>query len=111
MSGLKPYEDIDIVFTGIRAGEKLFEELKMAEEHVRKTYHPKISIVKIDAHLNGQLHQALEQLTRLSADGQVEELYNFLQGFLAEAQLVNRQPAFPREAFPSPVFSQMPESV
>ena len=47
LSGLKPYEDIDIVFTGLRAGEKLFEELDTVEEPVVTTKHPKILIGKI----------------------------------------------------------------
>ncbi len=42
LEGLEPYKDVDIVFTGIRPGEKLFEELLTAEEGVVKTGHEKI---------------------------------------------------------------------
>ncbi len=37
LSGYKPYEDIDIVFTGLRPGEKLYEELLMEEEGLQDT--------------------------------------------------------------------------
>ena len=36
LSGLTPYEDIDIVFTGVRKGEKLFEELEITGENLDK---------------------------------------------------------------------------
>jgi len=52
MSGLIPYKDIDIVFTGLRPGEKLYEELLMDEEGLRKTDNNKIFIgapLKMDA--------------------------------------------------------------
>jgi len=44
LSGLKPFEDIDIVLTGLRPGEKLFEELLLAEEGMTCTSHNKIYI-------------------------------------------------------------------
>jgi len=44
LSGLRPDEDIKIHFTGIRPGEKLYEELNTLEEDTLPTYHEKIKI-------------------------------------------------------------------
>jgi len=46
LSGFRPGEDIEIVFTGPRPGEKLFEELSIEGEDMQRTRHPKISIWK-----------------------------------------------------------------
>lgn len=54
LSGLIPYEEIDIVITGLRPGEKLFEELLIEGEGVIPTTHDKIkalSPVRIDSSL------------------------------------------------------------
>ncbi len=42
LSGYEPYRDIEITFTNVRRGEKLFEELLTAEEGTRATQHEKI---------------------------------------------------------------------
>lgn len=42
LSGLEPHRDVPIEFTGIRPGEKLFEELSLASEDVTRTRHPRI---------------------------------------------------------------------
>jgi len=42
LAGFTPYRDIDIEYTGLRAGEKLHEELFHAEENYSQTVHPKI---------------------------------------------------------------------
>jgi len=47
LSGFKPDEDIEIAFTGIRPGEKLYEELSAESEGVDKTRHPKIFIGRL----------------------------------------------------------------
>jgi hypothetical protein len=44
LSGLEPDKDIKIVYTGLRPGEKLYEELLTAGEEIRSTLHEKIKV-------------------------------------------------------------------
>ena len=44
--GLEPYKDIDIIFTGLRPGEKMFEEILTAEEGTVASKHEKVFIAK-----------------------------------------------------------------
>jgi FlaA1/EpsC-like NDP-sugar epimerase len=46
LSGFEPYRDIDIIITGMRPGEKLYEELLTAEEGVNATFHKRIFVAK-----------------------------------------------------------------
>jgi FlaA1/EpsC-like NDP-sugar epimerase len=63
LSGLEPERDIPIVFTGIRPGEKLFEELLTAEEGVESTAHPSIFKARIkEAFSKDFLFQNVEDL-------------------------------------------------
>jgi len=47
LSGLKEGTDIEIVYTGLRPGEKLFEELLYDKDNMMSTHHPKIMIAKV----------------------------------------------------------------
>lgn len=87
LSGLRPFEDIEIAFTGTRPGEKLFEELAITEESISKTRHPKIFIGKIAAYSEEKVSQALNQLALLSTDGRERELRKYLSELLPEATL------------------------
>jgi FlaA1/EpsC-like NDP-sugar epimerase len=87
ISGLKPYEEIDIIFTGIRPGEKLSEELEMADELVNKTRHPKILIGNLSSYPEARMQQALQQLARYSRQGDEENVRKLLGELLPEAQL------------------------
>jgi FlaA1/EpsC-like NDP-sugar epimerase len=89
LSGLKPFEDIDIVFTGIRPGEKLFEELEVTDECLTKTRHPKIYIGKIASYPEETVSSALERLAFLSANHRDEELRAYLGELLPESRLTD----------------------
>jgi FlaA1/EpsC-like NDP-sugar epimerase len=62
LSGLTPGEDIEIKFTGIRPGEKLFEELATDDENADKTVHPKIFVGKFRAYAWDVVEKGLERL-------------------------------------------------
>jgi len=47
LAGFVPEQDIKIVFSGLRPGEKLYEELLNKKEHTQKTHHPKIMIANV----------------------------------------------------------------
>src|SRR5690606_38589274 len=47
LAGLEEGKDIEIVYTGLRPGEKLYEELLNDAEKVLPSYHPKISIAQV----------------------------------------------------------------
>ncbi|MDO4261018.1 MAG: nucleoside-diphosphate sugar epimerase/dehydratase, partial [Eubacteriales bacterium] len=66
LSGLKPYEDIDIEFTGLRPGEKLYEELLMNEEGLRSTDNELIHIGKPIEFDEERFTRQLDELDELS---------------------------------------------
>ena len=65
LSGFVPYEDIDIEFTGLRPGEKLYEELLMAEEGLKETEHSLIHIGKPLAFDEEEFLQELNELKKV----------------------------------------------
>ena len=69
LSGYKPDEEIPIVVTGIRPGEKIFEELLTAEEGSSATKWEKIFISKTDNHLNRSVvEERIRALERIFAE-------------------------------------------
>ncbi len=85
--GLKPFDDIDIVFTGMRPGEKLFEELNTEGENITKTRHPKIFIGTINTYDDRVVVSALEKFEALGKLGREPELRAFFNEFLPEARV------------------------
>jgi len=63
LSGLEPDEDVAVVFTGLRPGEKLHEELVGDEEEVTATHHERIKVLRP----NGSRPQLGEWLPKLQA--------------------------------------------
>ncbi|MFQ5527090.1 MAG: polysaccharide biosynthesis protein [Thermoanaerobaculia bacterium] len=95
LSGFKPEQDIPIVFTGLRPGEKLHEELELSGEAIDRTSHPKVFIGRLEAHPRGQLDRALTTLRELVQRGEDDECRVFLADFLPEAVLRRHAPPEP----------------
>ncbi|MGB7068700.1 MAG: nucleoside-diphosphate sugar epimerase/dehydratase [Pyrinomonadaceae bacterium] len=87
LSGLVPYEDIDIVFTGIKKGEKLFEELEITGEDLVKTRHPKIFIGKIAKYGPNEVAGILNGLKEAVQDNSDQRVRQLLNQFLPEAAI------------------------
>jgi FlaA1/EpsC-like NDP-sugar epimerase len=77
LSGLEPDKDIKIEFTGLRPGEKLYEELLMAEEGLQATKHKKIYIAQPVDYDIRLLKEELEKL-RFILLGNGDEIVDFL---------------------------------
>ena len=79
LSGLEPNRDIKIVFTGLRPGEKLYEELLMSEEGLEDTVHKKIHVGKPTFEDMNSLTIKLEQLRKLLEVDDIKELKRQMQ--------------------------------
>jgi FlaA1/EpsC-like NDP-sugar epimerase len=72
LSGLTVGSDIDIKFTGIRPGEKLYEEMFFSAENVIPTDHPKVLRARGGLVADG-VHKRIETLTRAAEQGEDDE--------------------------------------
>jgi len=93
LSGLEPYKDIKIKFSGLRPGEKLFEELFSEDEPMMPTHNPKISIAKIaDSDFETiyfRIDKILGTLYNLSEKRVIREMQDIVPGYRSKLELVN----------------------
>jgi FlaA1/EpsC-like NDP-sugar epimerase len=97
LSGLKIHKDIEIVYTGLRQGEKLFEELVLDDEHFVHTKHQKIFVLKNGKYRSMQngsesnnsykdLQEHIEQLRQFALIGDSDEIRRGLKIVVPEFQ-------------------------
>jgi len=80
LHSLEPEKDIDIEITGLRPGEKLFEELLNAEEGVMETEHEEIFKANCSRKLtSGELDEKISQLFNLFKDDDTEAIRKLLK--------------------------------
>jgi len=96
LSGKKPGEEIEIVYTGLRAGEKLYEELLHESEMLAGTRHPKILLARSRSVDLAEINVALDELAGASATADDRRLYGLLCQLVPEHQ--SRRPAEPPRA-------------
>lgn len=85
LSGLQPERDIEIVYTGLRPGEKIEEVLFNEAESYTLTAHEKIFVVTEAMPIeSGALQWGVQKLIRLAQDGEIEHLWDAIQALAPE---------------------------
>ena len=84
LAGLEPGRDVEVVFTGLRPGEKLFEELKLDGENIKPTPHEKIRVFEGGTVAFEQVRAWLEDLSSLVDARNVHELVAKLVAIVPE---------------------------
>ncbi|MCC6457205.1 MAG: polysaccharide biosynthesis protein [Caldilineaceae bacterium] len=85
LSGLKEGGDIDIEFTGMRPGEKMYEDLFLPGEDYRTTGHPKVRIaVNAGRYVPRDLHEQVLELGRAAQSDQRDRILQLLRRLVPE---------------------------
>ena len=88
LSGLEPGVDIKIAYTGLRPGEKLYEELFSNNEPQLPTYHPKINIAKVSdldpLKVNESIESLLARLYDLSGKEVIQEMQKIVPEYISK---------------------------
>ena len=94
LAGYIPHKEIKIVYTGLRPGEKLFEELLTSAENSTDTHHPKIKIAQVEQYdlrtSIGNLDQLLAIAQTMEGEATVAKMKEIVPEFRSPEE-VNRQ--------------------
>lgn len=84
LAGLVPEKDIKIEFSGLRPGEKLYEELFNDSEVTEKTSHEKINIAKVRQYKLEEILPQLENMISLARENQVIDVVRCMKQLVPE---------------------------
>ena len=84
MAGLTPGKDIEIIFTGLREGEKLFEELLGNKETTLPTRHEKINVAQIAKYDYPMVEPVINKLIQYSYDVDIPATVKLMKNLIPE---------------------------
>ncbi len=87
LSGFVPGEDIEIIYTGLRPGEKLYEEIFHESENLKSTDHPKLLLARSREVEWEWLLAVFDKLQAAANSRQVETLKEYLHNIVPEFQV------------------------
>ena len=84
LAGFVPDQDIEIKYTGLRPGEKLYEELLANEENTIKTSHSRIRIAKVREYNYDDAAMVADRLTQLAREVNIPEMVQMMKSVVPE---------------------------
>lgn len=91
LAGFRPGKDIKIVETGLRPGEKLYEELLNNKETTTATINEKIMIATVTKYDYEQVESAINEIIALAASGNTHEMIKAMKLFIPEYRSNNSE--------------------
>lgn len=89
LAGFKVGRDIEIKFTGLRPGEKLYEEVLSNSENTIETDHAKIRIAKVREYDYNDAAEGVDKLRKLAYDVQIIEMVKLMKQIVPEFKSQN----------------------
>ena len=84
LAGLVPDQDIEIVYTGLRPGEKLYEEVLSKKENTDETSHDRIRIARVREYNYADAVKAVDELAELSRAVRIPETVKLMKEIVPE---------------------------
>ena len=84
LSGFRPDKDIKIEYTGLRPGEKLYEEVLSDKENTKETPHPKINVANVREYSYAEVAPQIDLLSQLSTDVKIKEMVIEMKSIVPE---------------------------
>ncbi|MBN1592708.1 MAG: polysaccharide biosynthesis protein [Candidatus Coatesbacteria bacterium] len=84
LSGLTPGEDIEIVYTGLRPGEKLYEELLLEGENLGTTEHEDILVAAREQRDTARTREQIDALINATKQGDLQETFKMMRRLIPE---------------------------
>jgi FlaA1/EpsC-like NDP-sugar epimerase len=84
LAGLVPDRDIEIVYTGLRPGEKLYEEVLSNKENTDATSHDRIRIARVQEYAYAEAVKAADTLGELSREVRIPEMVKLMKTVVPE---------------------------
>lgn len=91
LSGMKVGKDIEIEYTGLRPGEKLYEELLSHKENTKETLHEKIRIADVREYNYQDVTRCINLLSNLSLNVEIVDMVRKMKSFVPEFKSQNSE--------------------
>ena len=89
LAGFEPDKDIKIEYTGLRPGEKLYEEVLSNKENTEPTLHDRIRIAKVREYDYGEAREVAEELETLSRSVNIPDMIRLMKRTVPEFRSMN----------------------